>query len=64
LAEMWTSITGGDEPFVTVDGVRMARKKMYFSSAKAERELGYSHRSADQALGDAVTWFHDNGYLR
>ena len=45
-------------------GVRMARKKMFFSSAKAERELGYTHRPADQALNDAVTWFRDNGYLR
>ncbi len=64
LAEAWTLMVGGDEPFVTVDGVRMARKKMFFSSAKAERELGYCHRPADQALNDAVTWFCDNGYLR
>ncbi len=63
LAEAWAQMTGGDEPFVTVDGVRMARKKMYFSSAKAERELGYTHRPANQALNDAVTWFFDNGYL-
>lgn len=64
LAEAWTRMTGEDEPFVTVEGVRMARKKMFFSSAKAERELGYTHRPADQALNDAVTWFRDNGYLR
>ena len=64
LAEAWTRMMGEDEPFVTVEGVRMARKKMFFSSAKAERELGYTHRPADQALNDAVTWFRDNGYLR
>jgi dihydroflavonol-4-reductase len=64
LAEAWARMTGEDEPFVTVEGVRMARKKMFFSSAKAERELGYTHRPADQALNDAVTWFRDNGYLR
>ena len=63
LAEAWTQMMGGEEPFVTVDGVRMARKKMFFSSAKAERELGYTHRPADQALNDAVKWFCDNGYL-
>ena len=63
LAEAWTRITGGTEPFVTVDGIRMARKKMYFSSAKAERALGYRHRPAAAALGDAVAWFHDNGYV-
>ena len=64
LAEAWTRMMGEDEPFVTVEGVRMARKKMFFNSAKAERELGYTHRPADQALNDAVTWFSDNGYLR
>ncbi len=63
LAEAWTRITGGTEPFVTVDGIRMARKKMYFSSGKAERALGYRHRPAAAALGDAVAWFHDNGYV-
>ena len=64
LAEAWTRMMGEDEPFVTVEGVRMARKKMFFNSARAERELGYTHRPADQALNDAVTWFRDNGYLR
>ena len=64
LAEAWARMMGEVEPFVTVEGVRMARKKMFFSSAKAERELGYTHRPADQALNDAVTWFRDNGYLR
>ena len=64
LAEAWTRMMGEDEPFVTVEGVRMARKKMFFNSARAERELGYTHRPADQALNDAVTWFSDNGYLR
>ena len=61
-AEAWARL-GGGEPFATVDGVRMARKKMFFSSAKAEAALGYSHRPAAQALADAVAWFGDNGYL-
>jgi dihydroflavonol-4-reductase len=62
LAETWTRLTGGSEPFATVDGVRMARKKMYFSHAKAARALGYAPRPAAQGLADAVDWFKDKGY--
>jgi dihydroflavonol-4-reductase len=51
------------EPFVTLDGARMSRKKMYFSSAKAMRDLGYAPRPARQAIADAVAWFSANGYL-
>ena len=50
------------EPRATVDGVRMAKKKMFFSSEKAERELGYQYRPAAEALRDAMAWFLDNGY--
>jgi len=64
LAEAWTRMVGGGEPFVTVDGLKMAKKKMYFSYAKAKSALGYSPRPAIQALEDAVGWFRDNGYLR
>lgn len=63
-AEAWTRVSGGDEPFVTVDGLRMSRKRMFFSSAKAERALGYRHRPAAEAIRDAVAWFRDNGYLQ
>jgi dihydroflavonol-4-reductase len=52
------------EPFVTVDGLRMAKYKMFFSSAKAERELSYRSRPANEALRDAYRWFLDAGYLR
>jgi dihydroflavonol-4-reductase len=54
----------GREPFVTLDGVRMSRKKMYFNSEKALRELGYTPRPARRAIADAVSWFRDNGYLQ
>ena len=47
----------GRETRITVDGVRMARHRMYFSSAKAVRELGYRWRPAQQAIEDAVRWF-------
>ena len=65
LAEAWARlIPSAGEPFVTVDGIKMARKKMYFSSAKAARELGYAPRPALQALADAVAWFRRHGYVR
>jgi dihydroflavonol-4-reductase len=56
VAEAWARLMNG-ETRVTVDGVRMARHRMFFSSAKAERELGYRARSAEEALHDAVRWF-------
>ncbi|CAA7620932.1 hopanoid-associated sugar epimerase [Magnetospirillum sp. SS-4] len=59
-AEAWARISG-KEPFVTVDGLRMSRWHMFFSSAKAERELGYRHRSAHEALKAAVEWFQAKG---
>jgi dihydroflavonol-4-reductase len=62
-AEALARLTGR-EPFATVDGVRMSQKKMFFSSARAMRELGYAPRPARQAIADAVAWFKANGYLR
>jgi dihydroflavonol-4-reductase len=54
----------GREPFATFDGLRMAKKTMFFSSAKAERELGYRHRPARDGLADALAWFRAAGYCR
>lgn len=51
------------EPFVTFDGLRMARHVMFFSSDKARRELGYDPRPAGPALADAVAWYRAAGYL-
>ncbi|HEV7357715.1 MAG TPA: hopanoid-associated sugar epimerase [Steroidobacteraceae bacterium] len=48
---------------ITLEGVRMSRKRMYFSSAKAARDLGYTARPAVQAFEDAIRWFRDNGLL-
>ena len=50
------------EPRATVDSVRMAKKKMFYSCDKAVRDLGYQYRPAVEALEDAMTWFQDNGY--
>jgi dihydroflavonol-4-reductase len=54
----------GKEPFLTRDGLRMAAKLMFFSSAKAERELNYRHRPAVAGLEDALNWFRDAGHVR
>jgi dihydroflavonol-4-reductase len=62
-AELMARLTGR-EPFTTLDGVRMSRKKMYFSSAKAGRELGFAPRPAREAIADAIAWFAANGYLK
>jgi len=62
LSEAIASMTGAAQPLIAVDGVRMTRKYMYFSSDKACRELGYSSRPAQTALEDAVTRFNQHGY--
>ena len=49
---------------VTVEAVRMSRKRMYFSSVKAARELGYSWRPPGAAFEDALAWFREQGMLR
>jgi dihydroflavonol-4-reductase len=51
------------EPLATIAGVRMARQRMFFTSAKAERELGLRPRPYSEALRDAVNWFQAAGYL-
>jgi dihydroflavonol-4-reductase len=51
------------EPRVTLDSVRMGRKKMFVTSAKAERELGWNPKPVDDALRRAVEWFQANGYV-
>jgi dihydroflavonol-4-reductase len=64
IAEAIARIGGGQEPLVTVDGVRMASKPTYFSSAKAEHELGYRSRPAVEGLRDAIAWYRRHGALR
>lgn len=62
IMELIARVTG-NEPLMTADSLKMARKRMYFSSARAEAELGYTPRPADAALADAIAWFRENGYL-
>ncbi|WP_019141288.1 hopanoid-associated sugar epimerase [Noviherbaspirillum massiliense] len=54
----------GKEPFVTVDGLKMSENRMFFSSAKAERDLGYRPGPHLPALRAALEWFGREGYLR
>lgn len=63
MAEAWTRLRGHGRPVVTVDELRMSRKRMYFSSEKARRTLGYEPRPAETALIDAVDWFRAQKYL-
>jgi dihydroflavonol-4-reductase len=62
VAEALAKITGRSGR-VTLEGVRMSRKRMFFSSAKAVRELGYAWRPPVRALADAVAWFREHGYF-
>ncbi len=59
---LFTGVLLGREPRVTLDSVRMGRKKMFASSAKAERELGWKIVPVDEALRRAVDWFRAHGY--
>lgn len=61
--ELWTGRMRGREPRATIDAVRMGRKKMYVSSAKAERELGWKAIPVDGALRRAADWFRAQGYV-
>ena len=60
--EMVTGHMLGREPRATIDAVRMGRKMMFVSSAKAERELGWKTIAVDGALRRSVEWFRANGY--
>ncbi len=60
VAEAAGRVTGR-EPFVTLDGLRMARHKMFFNSEKAKRALGYAPRPAEAGLADAIAWFRQAG---
>jgi dihydroflavonol-4-reductase len=60
--EMVTGRLLGREPRATIDAVRMGRKKMFVTSAKAERDLGWNTVPVDAALQRAVNWFQQNGY--
>jgi dihydroflavonol-4-reductase len=61
--EVVTGRIMGREPRATIDAVKMGKKKMFVSSAKAERELGWKTVPVDGALRRAADWFRANGYM-
>ncbi len=63
ISDAFAAVTGHPGR-VTVEGVKMSRKRMFFSSDKAVRELGYRWREPQQAFADAVAWFGEQGRLR
>jgi dihydroflavonol-4-reductase len=63
MAEMIANRTGR-EPFLTLDGLRMARHRMFYTSAKATQDLGFVARPYAEGLRDAVEWFRGAGHLR
>lgn len=62
VAELMARLTGGD-PHVTVEGVRLSRKRMFFSSAQARSELGFHTRPVHEMLVEAIQWFRAQGGL-
>jgi len=54
----------GREPFVTMDALRMSKYRMFFTAAKAERDLGFTARPFTDALTDAIRWFRDAGHIK
>jgi dihydroflavonol-4-reductase len=50
-------------PRVPLTAVRMAKKRMYFTAAKAVRELGLPQTDVREALADAASWFAEHGYV-
>jgi dihydroflavonol-4-reductase len=61
-AEVLASLRGV-EPFITMDGLRMARHHMFFDDSKARHELGYVSRPYREGLADAIAWFRTHGHL-
>ena len=61
--QFFTGMIMGKEPRATIDAVKMGRKKMFASSAKAERELGYKVMPVEDALRRAIDWFQAHGYV-
>jgi dihydroflavonol-4-reductase len=61
--EQIARVTGGD-PFLNMDSLRMAKHRMFFTSARAETELGYRARPHREALADAIAWFRGAGMVR
>lgn len=62
VSELFAKITHS-EPSIPLDGVKMAKKYMFFDASKAKKELGFEPTPVKYALERAVRWFYDNGYV-
>ena len=62
INSIWSRFTGR-EPMIPLEGVRMAKRFMFFSSAKAEDELGYHHKPIQPALERAIQWYRNHRYV-
>jgi dihydroflavonol-4-reductase len=62
VAELLARRTGV-EPLITMDGLRLAKNRMFFTAAKAEHELGYTARPYGEGISDAINWFRQAGRL-
>ena len=62
VAEAMAARTGR-EPLLTVDGLRLARTRMFFTTAKAQQQLAYRARPYAEALDDAIRWYRANGQI-
>ena len=64
ISQAWARLIGTNrEPMISVEGVRMSRQLMFFSSEKARDQLGYNPRPSQEALHDAVRWFKQHRYF-
>ncbi|MDX2268043.1 MAG: NAD-dependent epimerase/dehydratase family protein [Bryobacter sp.] len=62
VSTAWAGLTG-KAPGIPLDGVRYAHTKMWVNCEKAKRDLGYAPQTVDGALGRAVAWFREHGYV-
>lgn len=64
ISEWWANLTkASSEPKATVSGVKLSKKKMYFSFEKAKSNLGYNPKDIMIALEDSINWYKEHKYL-
>lgn len=63
LSTWWADLVTHREPGISLESVRMSRRRMFFSAAKAVRELGLLQSPIERAISDAVSWFREHGYV-
>ncbi len=64
VVDLAISRVTGREPSIPLEGVRLARHRMFFDSSRAVRELGLPQTDVLEALARSVSWFRENGYVR